>query len=98
MFPEYSASDRDRIDGYNWDVVPEFRDEDGSLKTSQSQFDAQWVAAGLCPDPRMYEVDDSELLEALGLSGFQHYLVLGNEYHLELVAKHWDWRVTEVLR
>lgn len=81
FYPSYSKVDEERVDGYSWDAVPE----------------QEWGATEECPDPGVYEVCQSEIVAGLGLEGFVHCLIPGDEYSVEFVARSWAWRVAATL-
>jgi hypothetical protein len=59
-----------------------------------------WGQTGVCPNPRMYEVRGSLWLESLGLHAqpqWRHYLLLGNDAYVEIVAAAWAWHLGQPL-
>jgi hypothetical protein len=87
-FPEYSSDDSKRIDSYDWELVPEFRDEAGSLAQHGEIFHKVWKKTGFCPDPAVYEIEDSEWVSSMigNKKRLKHYLVLGGDYNLEVLS------------
>jgi len=57
------------------------------------QFRQRWTSTGLCPDPRAYEIVNSQwLLEADGeKSRLHHYIFLGHDAFAEILARAWRW-------
>jgi hypothetical protein len=56
------------------------------------QFQSAWAQNRLCPNPRMYEVSNSSWIDELKLSNeFKHFLLMGHDTYVEIIAKHWDW-------
>ncbi len=51
------------------------------------------------PDPRMYEVQDSEWLAGLGRAarGLKHFIALGHDVVAEVLASTWSWEVERSL-
>jgi hypothetical protein len=87
-FPDYSTKDGERLDSYDWELVPEFRDEEGSLAKHGETFQKVWAETGICPDPAFYEVAGSNWVEEVGESrNLKHYLVLGGDYNLEVLSE-----------
>lgn len=100
MYPEFSPDDSERLESYDWEAVPEFRDEDGSLKNHGRRFDEQWSNSDICPNPAAYIVEDSDWLRQLRFTPdapphlrFQHYLFVGDDYNVEVIAKSWKWEI-----
>jgi hypothetical protein len=51
-----------------------------------------WQRTGICPDPSMYAVQYSPWLEELQLRASNHYLIIGYECYVEVIAAGWSWR------
>ncbi len=61
-----------------------------------------WRDTGLCPDPRMYEVENSPHVVRLRSENphwnkFKHYLLIGNDVNVEVVAARWIWEEGQTL-
>lgn len=57
--------------------------------------DREWKATGLCPSPEFYVARESEWLSGLPdpyREGFRHYVVVGRDGYVELVARRFRWR------
>ena len=58
------------------------------------KFRTYWKETSICPDPRIYEVENSKWLEnearAIKL-GCKHFIVLGHDNYIEVLAKDWNW-------
>lgn len=95
FYPEFSIEDKERLDNYDWNNVPEFRDAAGSLKGSTDRFHAQWKDTGICPEPAAYRVEESELLVSLGFDDdhFTHFLFVGDDFNVEAVAQNMKWEL-----
>ena len=100
MYPDFSPEDSARLESYDWKSIPEYYGNDGSLGSHVKQFHEHWNATDTCPDPSAYLVCDSEWLRRLGFSSndpshlrFQHYLFLGNDYNIEIIAKSFRWEI-----
>ena len=87
-YPDYSSEEAERLDSYDWDPVPEFRDAEGSLAQHSEKFHDVWIETKLCPDPAVYEVLESDWVRSDGNDQrLKHYIVLGGDYNLEVLAK-----------
>jgi hypothetical protein len=63
------------------------------------RFREEWRRTGVCPDPGMYEVEDSPWLEELDPgSAYKHYLMLGHDAYVEVAAEGWSWKSMRVLK
>lgn len=100
MYPEFSPDDSERLESYDWEAVPEFRDDDGSLKNHVRRFHEQWIESDICPNPAAYVVEDSDWLRRLRFTPdapphllFQHYLFVGDDYNVEVIAKSLKWEI-----
>jgi hypothetical protein len=84
-----------REDDYDWSadesgLKPGETVEQNLLRTRE-----QWLTTGICPSPRMYEVVPSQWLIEEKLDrrvGWHHYLLLGHDEYVEVIAKGWDWQ------
>ena len=63
-----------------------------------------WKATGYCPTPRMYSIEPSAWLESLTEQGYQyhlgerpakHYMILGEDMWIEILAKEWSWKLAQ---
>lgn len=70
-----------------------------SLVEWRTRFRLQWIETGICPNPGMYEVVGSSWYLALSLDGpraaHKHYLLLGEEMSIEIIATGWQWRIVQ---
>ena len=97
LCPEYSVEDHRRLDTYDWGAIPEFRDKDGSLREHTRRFHDAWNASNRCPDPSAYIVEDSDTIECLGFNddSFKHYIFIGDDFNIEVVAETFAWEVVD---
>ena len=58
-----------------------------------------WLMTGMCPDPCMYQVQGSRWIRELGLSEstWHHYLLLGHDEYVEVVAQGWMWEAGQAV-
>ena len=56
-------------------------------------FREKWIATGLCPEPRVFEVEESEWLETCApvRDDFRHYLVVGCDCWFQVLASGYYW-------
>ncbi len=82
---------------YDWTDVPLRFTEEMNLSVREKQYNAMWLNSGVCPDPRMYQVIQSQLLEPNEIEQHQvqHYLAVGEEFTLDIVAGDWKWSAGE---
>jgi hypothetical protein len=78
-------SDREVVDrsAFDWSGISPYYDG-GDVGTFLAAFDQKWRDSGICPDPRIYEV---EQLGPVGLKTHQQYLILGHDAYIEVVAR-----------
>jgi hypothetical protein len=52
-----------------------------------------WHQTGICPNPNMYEVEGSTWLREVNVRNpaFKHYLIVGHDAYVEVIAKGWRW-------
>ncbi|MGO4522992.1 hypothetical protein AB4076_20425 [Dyella sp. 2RAF44] len=83
---------------YDWSNVPSGIDSGETAEQSVSRVGSLWKATGFCPDPRMYEVGDSSWIKELGLdaSQWRHYILLGHDEYVEVVARQFDWQPGQI--
>lgn len=64
-----------------------------SVEQWMRSFNEMWVKNRICPDPHMYEVQHSLWLREAGVEGqgFKHFLLLGHDAYIEVIAKNWKW-------
>ena len=94
MSPSYSSLCVINDKNYDWGSVMFFDLISQDLEIWSEKFYTYWKEANVCPDPRMYEVENSKWLEnearAVRL-GCKHFIILGHDSYIEILAKNWDW-------
>lgn len=92
MLPSFSDSDVVDPERFGFDHVPFSFGTGQSIESWLRDFRASWIRTNQCPDPRMYEVENSSWLdEIVGTRpGFGHFLVLGHDAFIEVIAKNWQ--------
>jgi len=78
---------------YDWSLVPSGIREDETVEACVQRVHDLWLATGACPDPGMYEVEGSTWLASLGHPRHaRHFLLLGHDDYLEVIASGWKWK------
>jgi hypothetical protein len=80
-------------DAFDWTGISGAYQDGESAEEYVRRSTRQWIETGLCPDSGMYVVELSAWLRELGRDGTgeQHYLLVGNETSVEIIAKKWRW-------
>ena len=93
LCPSFSDLEVVREQDYDWSALPTRLLPDETTTQNLARRQALWLSTGLSPDPRMYEVRQSLWFDELGLSsrGLKHYLLLGHDEYVEVVAEDWKW-------
>lgn len=90
-FDDFSGEQPD----YDWSQVPNFFDPNQGLEVWNRKLHEEWSRTSWCPSPRMYEVKGSGWLKDLDLVSldFKHFLLLGHDAEVEIIAKSWEWKI-----
>lgn len=98
--PSHSDTEIIREDFYDWSAL-DWRVEDSPEGSAfLNRFWDRWRNTLVCPDPRMYQVEESTWLQELGLdsgSGWKHYMILGHDAYVEVIARDWQWEMGQSL-
>jgi hypothetical protein len=96
-----ALSDREVIEEsqYDWSVVP------GALRPGEDtvanieRSDRFWLETGTSSDPGVYEVEGSPWLKDLGErgEGLHHYMILGRDDYIEVLAEGWAWQAGQAV-
>lgn len=64
-----------------------------NLEESLAKFRQQWFESGICPDTLFYSVKNSIWEKETGSQfwGCNHYIIIGHDFWLELLAKSYSW-------
>lgn len=78
----------------DWSAVPFAGARGAQLDRLLIEFRNMWVSSGKCPDPGVYEVEHSEWarLQRAERFGCKHFLVLGHDIYVEVLALDLSWR------
>lgn len=94
MSPACSDSETIRENAYDWSQVKCTWDGEQDIDEWLYAFKKLWRETGMCPDPRIYQVEDSEWLRSIGSclgTEWKHYLVVGHDNYVEVIAKSCKW-------
>ena len=92
MLPVFSEREVVNPHFYDFSGLPHRFTPGLSAEKWKLQFNNAWVKSRLCPNPRMYEVSNSAWIKELAAgSEFKHFLLMGHDAYVEVVATHWDW-------
>lgn len=86
-------------DRYEWQRVPFQTGPIEDVNAWLAQRRSAWIEAQLCPDPRIYEALGSSWAHEIGITndeGLHHYLILGHDAYVEILAESWSWKVVDI--
>ena len=97
--PAVSENEVISEDAYDWSHVPSGIHGGETAEESVARVHNQWISTGNCPDPSMYEVRGSKWLTAMGLDAadWRHYVLLGHDDYIEVIARGWQWQPGQVV-
>lgn len=79
---------------FDWSLVKSRRKPDEKIAEFLQRYSETWIESRMCPNPRMYEVIGSPWISELNLPNplpWHHYLLLGHDEYLEVIARGWTW-------
>lgn len=89
FMPSWSDKEVVREVDYDWSAVPA---HSGVADPNENPFLQRWREQGTCPDSGFYEVGNSNwLLEVNTRRPLRHFLILGHDAYIEVLAKDWEW-------
>lgn len=93
MYPSYSEGEIIDWSKYNRSKITPSMQSFRDVSKYLEHFKDQWEKSGICPDPRIYEVIDSDWLRDTQADNakFHHFLILGHDSYIEIIASKWDW-------
>src|SRR5262249_52922463 len=92
--PAWSDAEVIREGHFDWSAVPKLDLED--LNKAQSEFQRSWRETGECPDSGFYEVEGSLWAsDERARASLRHFLIVGNDAFVEVLADAWEWEVAE---
>lgn len=91
-----AASDHEVIseEAFDWNAVETSLKDGESIEENVQRTQSMWLHSGICPDPCFYEVEGSSWLAESGLvaqTHLHHYLLLGQDEYVEVIAAGWRW-------
>ena len=96
--PAHSDGEMVDPDAYDFSTIPEFLKLTGGpgepVDVAQyvRRFRSMWARTQLCPDPHMYEVENSTWVEHANAGQvFRHYMLWGHDAYVEILAEGWQW-------
>lgn len=79
---------------FDWSELADLRSAwKPGIEAGRRYYWSRWKQTGVCPDPNMYEVERSVWLREVRprSSDFKHYLMVGHDAYVEVIAKGWKW-------
>ena len=66
----------------------------------RSAFFQKWTDTKLCPDPHMYQVENSDIKDALNITSnlMTHWILIGHDEIINIVSKKFTWEVVDYLQ
>jgi hypothetical protein len=92
-----SASDREVVpeEDFDWSAVTSRLRPGEGIKENLERRRRQWVTTGICPNPCFYEVGNSpwpsQVAQKNPVFELHHYIVLGQDDYVEVIAADWRW-------
>lgn len=99
MHPAVSDLEVIPENAYDWSEVTSSLMPNETIEQNLERTCSSWLYSGVCPDPGMYEVKNSLWLAELGeqANGLHHYLLLGHDEYIQILAKAWTWEAGQVV-
>jgi len=79
---------------FDWSAMAHLRDAwKPGVESGRRYYWSLWRKSGICPNPRMYEVEGSIWTREINIKNLElkHYLILGHDAYIEVIAKTWRW-------
>ncbi len=95
-FAEFHVIDYSK---YDWSAVPGAYRDDEPIDEYLKRSTTLWLETGICPDSRVYVVENSSLLGQIDedIDPDRHFLILGDESSIDIVAKKMRWYLGQPL-
>lgn len=99
LLPAFGDHEVVKEELYDWSLVPTGVKGNETTVESITRVQNLWLSTGYCPDPCMYEVQNSDLLASLNLNTteWHHYLFLGHDEYVEAIARGWQWNPGQIV-
>jgi hypothetical protein len=81
-------------EGSDWSAIDSSMKDGESVEQNVRWTQLFWQQSGLCPDPCFYEVQGSPWLSQVAHGNqisLHHYLLLGQDEYVEVIARDWRW-------
>ncbi len=97
--PAFSDGEVIEEDAYDWSCVPGDLRPGEDAMANRERRNRYWLETGTSPDPGVYEIDGSPWLAELGERGrgLHHYMILGNDDYVEVLAEGWSWQAGQAV-
>ena len=87
---------------FDWSGVPGRWSHGEDIYEFLERSKEEWLRSGICPDPNIYEVEESQWLDETearhdGHKQWKHFLVLGHDAYAEVIARAYSIREGQVL-
>jgi hypothetical protein len=79
---------------FDWSAIDSSMKHGESVEHNVQRTQSLWLQSGVCPDPCFYEVQGSQWLSQAALgdqTSLHHYLLLGQDEYVEVIAEDWRW-------
>ena len=101
MLPSFSDTEVIEESAYDWSFIDNTLKPEEGADSFVARFADTWVRSGICPSPGIYEVLTSKWLAQLGVTGkaatARHYLLLGHDAYIEVLAEGCTWQEGQAL-
>lgn len=86
-------------DDYDWSALPCNPLPGEDILGNVKRRGVYWSQTGKSPDPSAYEIEHSPWLTELGdeAKGLHHYIFLGHEIYVEVLAEGWSWEAGQAV-
>ncbi|SIN65068.1 hypothetical protein SAMN02745824_1469 [Parasphingorhabdus marina DSM 22363] len=81
-------------DDYDWSALPCNLSPEEDIRDNIKRRGIYWLETGKAPNPRAFEIEGSPWLAELDeeeAKGLHHYIFLGHEIYVEVLAEGWSW-------
>ncbi len=89
------------VENFNYDYseISDMPNMNEDITAWGKRFTDKWNETGICPNPRMYEVIESEWVTAsYNANGqYKHYLIIGEVMAVEFLCEEWKWEAGETI-
>lgn len=102
LSPAYSDKEVIQDAIFDWSAVPGRWSHEGDIYELLKRSKEEWLRSGICPDPNIYEVENSQWLDETGAANdkhtqWKHFLILGHDAYAEVIARAYKIQEGQVL-